>query len=206
MILLLIYMHAALGGLGLVTGYLNLMPKKGSKLHRKIGRVFVFSMASSSATALIISVWPEHENPFLFCIGIFTLYMVLTGNRALKWFKGLKTFDYILFYTMGICSLAMLILGIQQLVQSHSVGYLFLIFGGIGGSGTIQDIFMAKKENTSYDKGLSTHISRILGGLIAATTAFIIVNQWIPGLWGWLSPTVLGTTAIIYFQRARNRA
>lgn len=202
----LVILHATLGGIGLLSGYINLFPKKGSPLHVKLGKVFVYSMTASSLLAILVTFLPGHSNPFLLCIGVFTLYLVLTGARSLKWYKGLKFFDFALFYSMGFCSLAMIILGVESLMEGSGVGYLFLVFGGIGGSGAIQDLRMARKGPVDYQKGLSTHISRILGGLIAATTAFIVVNQWIPGLWGWLSPSVIGTACIIYFQRKRARA
>ena len=33
---------------------------------------------------MFVAVLPKHESPFLFAVGIFSLYFVLTGNRALK--------------------------------------------------------------------------------------------------------------------------
>lgn len=41
-------------------------------------------MMLSGSTALIIAVLLNHESPFLFAVGIFSLYFVFTGNRALN--------------------------------------------------------------------------------------------------------------------------
>jgi len=39
---------------------------------------------TSGTSAMLIAVLPNHENPFLFSVGIFSLYFVLTGKRALR--------------------------------------------------------------------------------------------------------------------------
>ena len=87
---ILIYFHAAFGGIALLAGLLAIIAKKGKTLHRKAGLVFFYSMMLSGITALVIAVLPNHESPFLFAVGIFSLYFVFTGNRALK-FKRKET-------------------------------------------------------------------------------------------------------------------
>ncbi|EAR12593.1 hypothetical protein PI23P_08205 [Polaribacter irgensii 23-P] len=37
--------------------------------------------------ALMVAILPNHESPFLFAVGIFSLYFVLTGNRTLSFKK-----------------------------------------------------------------------------------------------------------------------
>ena len=39
------------------------------------------------------------------------------------------------------------------------------------------------------------------GGYIAAFTAFVVVNQILPGVYGWLTPTALGTIYIMYWNK-----
>jgi hypothetical protein len=34
--------------------------------------------------AIIVAFLPNHESPFLFAVGIFSLYFMLTGKRALR--------------------------------------------------------------------------------------------------------------------------
>jgi len=45
------------------------------------------------------------------------------------------------------------------------------------------------------------HIGKISGGYIAAFTAFLITNQVLPSIVGWLLPTVLGSVFIAYWLR-----
>lgn len=46
------------------------------------------------------------------------------------------------------------------------------------------------------------HIGKITGGYIAATTAFVVVNNtFLPPLLAWLAPGVLGNIYIVYWIR-----
>ena len=71
----LIYIHAFFGGVGLVTGLISIFVKKGGINHKKTGKLFSYSMIISSLISLAISRMPNHENLFLFLIGIFTIYL-----------------------------------------------------------------------------------------------------------------------------------
>ena len=79
----LIYIHAFFGGLGLVTGIGSIIVKKGSKPHKKMGKLFSIGMIISSLISMPISWLPNHENIFLFLIGLFTIYLVISGNQIL---------------------------------------------------------------------------------------------------------------------------
>lgn len=46
-ILVLIYLHAFFGGIGLLSGLLSLLVRKGGYNHKKAGRVFSYSMVTS---------------------------------------------------------------------------------------------------------------------------------------------------------------
>ena len=82
---ILIIAHASLGGIALLAGMAALIAKKGSAPHKRAGLIFFYSMLSSAIIALVISAFPEHESPFLFTIGIFSSYFIITGYRALKY-------------------------------------------------------------------------------------------------------------------------
>lgn len=73
--------HIAGGSIGLLTGLLNIIQKKGDKKHKQIGRVFYFSMLVAGLSSLVLSYLKQ--NYFLFMVGLFTLYMVVSGQRYL---------------------------------------------------------------------------------------------------------------------------
>jgi uncharacterized membrane protein len=202
----LIYGHAAFGGVALLSGLIALMTTKGNKLHRKGGLIFYYTMLSSAVLALIVSVQPDHVNYFLFVIGIFSAYMILSGKRILEMkllYKNQKPkqTDFALPVLMLISGVAMILYGIYLSMTKGNIGMVLLVFGGIGIIMAIGDLRLLKSTPTDKKFWLYQHISKMTGGYIAAVTAFLVVNEILPGLWGWLSPTVVGTVYIIYHQR-----
>jgi uncharacterized membrane protein len=81
---ILIILHASFGGIAFVAGLIAMIAKKGQLVHKKGGLIFFYTMVTSGTSAMLIAVLPNHENPFLFSVGIFSLYFVLTGKRALR--------------------------------------------------------------------------------------------------------------------------
>ena len=57
-----IYTHAGFGGIALLTGAIALIAKKGNKLHKKSGKVFLYSMLTGALISLIISIMSNHQN------------------------------------------------------------------------------------------------------------------------------------------------
>lgn len=55
---------------------------KGGKRHRKIGRLFVTGMKLTGGSSLLMA--QIKPNPFLFIIGVFTIYLVGTADRYIK--------------------------------------------------------------------------------------------------------------------------
>ena len=80
-----IIIHACFGGLALLAGSISIISKKGGVTHKKAGKIFYYGMLLSGCAALIISVLPKHVNPFLFVIGLFSVYLILMGYCSLRY-------------------------------------------------------------------------------------------------------------------------
>lgn len=80
---LLVYVHATLGGLALLSGAVALGARKGGVKHKTGGRLFFYCMSVSTLLSLLMALMPGHGNPFLFAIGVFTLYLLWSGFRGL---------------------------------------------------------------------------------------------------------------------------
>jgi hypothetical protein len=204
-ITLLIYIHAFFGGLGLITGFISAAVKKGSLIHRRTGKIFSYAMVTSSLISLIVARMPGHENLFLFLIGVFTLYMVLAGNRALTFKSKVKLnatrADYLLSGTMLLISVIMIVIGVSGIIQGASNGVLYIFFGGFGILLTVGDFKTFKTFAENKDASLRSHLGRMLGALIASTTAFMIAGVNIGTLTVWMLPTIIGTIYIVYWSR-----
>src|SRR5688572_28074925 len=74
-------LHIIGGSLGLLTGTINLVRRKGDKNHKITGKVFSYAMLTAGVSSFVLSI--IHPNYFLFMVGVFTVYLVGTGYRFL---------------------------------------------------------------------------------------------------------------------------
>ena len=198
-----IYIHAFFGGIGLITGIGSVIVKKGSAIHKRMGKLFSIGMLTSSLISIPISWMPNHENLFLFLIGLFTIYLVLNGNRALT-FKTKEKADWIdkmISGSMLLFSSIMLIIGAYGILNNILFSILYLFFGGFGLFLTIKDFRFYKNSKNPKNAWLISHIGKMIGALIASITAFIIAGLGIGNLIAWTLPTILGTFYILYWKR-----
>ncbi len=203
-ITILIYIHALFGAIGLLAGSVAIATTKGSPVHKQGGRWFVRGMLASSLISLFVARMPGHINDFLFSIGIFTLYMLLSGTRALR-FKprsGTKPgrWDWGLSLLMAATSLWMIVEGGIHLAMGRE-GTLFVFFGAIGMTLSLADMRNFGRFAVNPKLWLKSHIGRITGAFIASVTAFIVAGLKWDGIIFWTAPTLLGNFYIAYWIR-----
>jgi uncharacterized membrane protein len=203
----LIYIHAFFGGVGLITGIGSAIVKKGGKNHKLLGRIFSYSMVISSLISLFVARMPNHENLFLFLIGTFTIYLVLSGNRALTFKSRTKqkaaVLDKLISGTMFFISLLMIIVGTGTIgiFQQSSGSILYLFFGVFGIFMSAKDFYIYRTFKNDKTAWVKSHIGRMVGALIASVTAFLVAGIKLDYLIVWIAPSVIGTVYIIYWQR-----
>jgi hypothetical protein len=201
----LIYIHAFFGGLGLITGMMSLFVKKGSFNHKKTGIIFSYAMIISSAISLLVARMPHHENLFLFLIGLFTIYLILSGNRALTLQSKFKTkadwIDKLVSGAMLLTSIIMIILGISLLVQQVDHSILYVFFGVFGAFLSLRDFHTFSIFTEKKNAWLINHLARMIGAFIASVTAFLVAGLNIGTTVVWMLPTILGTAYILYWNR-----
>ncbi|MRX70248.1 hypothetical protein SAMN06265349_101750 [Flavobacterium resistens] len=202
-ITILIYIHAFFGGIGLITGIGSIVVKKGGKLHKRMGKLFSIGMITSSLISLPICWMPKHQNIFLFLIGLFTIYLVISGNRALSFKTKTKAdlLDRIISGTMLFFSIIMISIGLYCQLNNISNGILFTFFGGFGLFMTVKDFIFFRNFSETNRNWLSKHIGKMVGALIASITAYIVAGLGIGSLIAWIMPSILGTFYIIYWNR-----
>lgn len=198
-------LHIVAGTIGLITGTINIIAKKGGKRHRIVGSLFLYSMLTVSLSAFVLSVL--HPNYFLFIVGVFTLYMVSSGTRYLhlkNLSKGQKpaTTDWLLTYFMLFFGVLFILFGIYHLVNKNSFGIVFIVFGIIGLRLVQADFRNFRGKANVINVWLTAHIQRMMGAYVAALTAFLVVNNTlIPGYIAWLLPTVIMLPLIVMWVR-----
>ncbi|MGV0829018.1 hypothetical protein F0358_06830 [Empedobacter brevis] len=204
---IIIYIHAFFGGIGLISGTVVMVIKKGNAIHKKMGKVFSVGMLVSSILSLVICAFPHHHNSFLLMIGIFTIYMILMGNRILKYKR--KNYenklDKIISGTMLLISIVMIIYGLLPLFSNHGIGILFLIFGFLGGFMSYRD-FVLYNNPENYKKWTMNHVGKMVGAYIASVTAFLVAGAGFGGnIYFWIVPSVIGTIYIFSWSKKLNK-
>lgn len=196
-----IYIHAFFGGIALLSGLASILFIKGSPNHKKSGKVFSYGMVISSLISLPICWLPNHENNFLFLIGIFTIYLVISGNRVLlfKKKKEANFTDKLISGVMFVASLIMLFFGTYFLLKSNFGGVLYLFFGLTAFLISIRDFKFYK--NIDKSKVLPFHIGKMSGAYIASVTAFLVAGLRFEGLIYWILPSIIGTIFIMYWTK-----
>ncbi|MBQ4822560.1 hypothetical protein [Aquimarina sp. MMG016] len=199
----LIYIHAFFGGIGLLTGLISIMSKKGRFYHRKSGKVFSITMLISASIAIPITIMPNHENLLLNLLSIFTIYLVISGNRVLVFKKQhtLGAIDILVTSIMGLVFIGMIAIGIYYKINNIPKGILFFFFGGFGILASIRDIKLYKTFKTNPTAYLSNHLAKMSGAFGAAVTAFLLAALNSSTLWVWLTPSILTFTFVTFWRR-----
>lgn len=202
---ILLIIHIIAGSIGLLTGTINIIKKKGDKAHKNVGKFFFYSMLINGFAGFIMSL--IHRNDFLLIVAVFSIYMVATGQRFLS-LKQLhkeqkpKAIDWILTYTMLVFAFLFIIYGSYLLINKVNFGIVLLVFGVVSCLMAIKDIKVYKGNIKEKNYWLLLHIQRMVGSYIAALTAFIVVNNhFLPGIVGWLLPTVIFTPLIVKWTK-----
>jgi uncharacterized membrane protein len=201
-------LHIIGGSIGLTTGVINLLRKKGDQKHKLTGKIFYISMLAAGFSSLILAYL--HPNYFLFMVGIFTLYMIGSGQRYLKHKQPDKMHamhvEWIITIIMLLSATVFIGIGILKALKSDLFGIVFLTFGSLGLLFVLQDFVNFRGKSRLKNYWLIGHLQRMTGGFIAASTAFLVVNakylpHQIPDFIYWLLPTIIFTPLIIQWSR-----
>lgn len=198
----MLYVHVISGIVSLVLGLYLLSTKKGDKTHKKIGTIYFIVMMVNSTMALPMSYL--HPNLFLFLIGVWTLYMLLTGKRYLSIKSGndVSKKDWLLLTTSAITATFFLFLGINLLVVKNSFGIVVISFALLMSLMAFQDYMNYKGKSKIKNYWITSHIQRMVGSYIATTTAFLVVkNTVLPALLAWLIPMFVFTPLLVWWVR-----
>jgi len=185
--------------------------KKGYERHRLFGKIFYYSMISTTILALIISAYKyfhldEKNMLFLMLIAVFSFYLVVSGYRILHFKRpdmGQKPeiIDWSLLVIVFIISLMMVIIG---LFHSHlEISPVLLIFGSIGLFLSIRDLITFVTIPKNKNRWLYIHLTKMMSAYISALTAFSVTNtEWIglPTAVAWLWPTIVIVPLIIVWS------
>lgn len=201
---ILLFVHIAAGSLSLITGLVIMFIKKGGQLHRIIGNFYFYSLTAGTLVSFPMAYL--HRNLFLFIIGVFTTYMLLTGKSYLnkKSISDVHLGDWLLSSVMLVFGSGFILLGTSYLIKGLTFGIVLLVFGMISLIFVMQDWRTFRGRSPYKNYWLTTHLQRMVGSYIASATAFLVVNNTLlPGTVAWLLPTAILTPLIVRWTKKR---
>src|SRR5690625_4553144 len=66
---------------------------------------------------------------------------------------------------------------------------------------SIKELRLLREPKRLRSQWLRMHLGKMMGGFIAASTAFVVVNQFIPGVYGWFVPGIIGSVIIAFWNK-----
>jgi uncharacterized membrane protein len=206
---IILWLHIAGGALALGAMPLALLSAKGRSLHRAAGKIFVVGMAVVSVSAIRLGVlmWLSADvrthafGAFLLFISVFTGNLVSVGIRALRtrrregrgsaWDIGLAAASVAATcaaFAYGLSTDERLFTGFGAFATPISAWYL--VYWLLPPRGKVHHILQ--------------HVTAMLGGCIAAVTAFTVVNAPRLGLGRgtpilWAAPAAVFLPMMIFY-------
>ncbi len=184
--------------------------RKGGRVHRRLGNVFVACMFVVATTALFM--WQKQGHLFLVFLDVVVIYLFVYGKRVVDRFRDgfaerATRIDGALAITVIFGSLLTIWVGFAfdtQLMRDLRIVLVMLGIIGIWfGAWDLYSILSGRITKTGW---LFLHFTAMLAAYVSAVTAFIVINAHAtPMIVRWLAPIAVGGAAIFAYQFAYRR-
>lgn len=183
----LLYAHIGAGSLGIASGAAAFVFRKGTALHRLIGKVFVASMLIMSGIGACVAPFlPTPERASLIA-GVLTFYLVLSSWLAVKRKPGeVGSFEHgLLLTSLGITGAGAyffwLAMQSPRGMLDGQPGAAFALFAIIGSLAALGDLRLIIQRGVTGATRLARHLWRMTIALfIAANSLFLGQPQVFP--------------------------
>ena len=224
----LVIMHIMSGSIGLVSLWIPILTKKGNRLHRNSGRIFVYSMLTTGTIAMGISTCtlnaPLETHPHLLhhsdfgsaesvrmIFGWMMLYLAfLTINLAWYGWRCVlnrNDRDANVTWENVLSQFILFVLSVNCLYQGYLADQMLVSGISFVGLATVAtNLWFFYKPNVGRTDWLMEHIKGLVGAGISVYTAFLAFGAvrllpeaaLTPFLWS--IPLITGLAIIIYQQ------
>jgi uncharacterized membrane protein len=181
LVLGLLILHIAAASLGIISGYTAVFARKGGRLHRRAGLLFVVAMVTMGVAAVFLAFWIHQRGNV--AGGALAAYLVATGWMTVRREPGrvgrFETGALLLVLAMGG---AMAAFGVEaQASPSHRLdGYPpapYFGFTIIAACFAAGDLRMIRRGGVAGAQRLSRHILRMGLAFFVAASFFFIGRQ-----------------------------
>jgi hypothetical protein len=225
------WVHMLAGAIGLILFWVPIFSRKGSPLHKRFGRWFLWCVNIIGVSSLLsISlhlgrVWWQggdviavRQFGFLMflaylainvMVGAWYMRHVLITKQNLVGLR--RPLAWVLVGTTLLSSLALLGLAMTVPSSATVVMYALSPIGVLNAWGMQRHLRFPQREPRAW---FYEHMGHGIGLGIMFHTAFIVVgvrsvlDQWLVGVWGvlpWIAPAIVGVTANVIWERYYRR-
>jgi hypothetical protein len=204
----LLFIHIFAGVIVLCAATVSVTSKAGNASHRLhviSGTAFVLGIAVIFVTAMPLAYLGS--SIFLAMVGVFSGYLAFSGWRYARNRNGAPaSIDWFVVALMLLVGIGMIVFGSILLARGQGLGIALIVFGGIAAWLSSTDIRIFWAGGVQGRERIAQHLTMMLGGTIAALSAFSVnsLTRFMPpGLEfvAWLWPTFLITPMIVYWGR-----
>lgn len=193
----LLAIHIAGGSVALLSGLWSIAAPKGRPAHRWAGRIFIPGLLVCCSASLWLSLLKP--NAFLWAIGWFTLYLVLSGWAYAFAGKG-KPRSGRPAAVFGLIPAGLLV--VQFFTGPSGFRVVLVVFIAL----QLWLVYTDFKPLKDARERISRHAGRMGGAYIATVTAFLVVSvDALPWYVSWLGPTLAGSLLIRHALRRHSK-
>jgi hypothetical protein len=192
----LLPLHIIAGTLGMLSGFVAVFLRKGSRQHGLAGKVFVVSMLSLAASGVYLAILKHQPGNILG--GTFTFYLVATAwLTARRRDARTNVFDWgALLVVLGLAAVEMTY-GLEAAISPTGLKYdyppgPYFLFGSIAVLATVGDIRMLVRGGIAGTQRLARHLWRMCFALFIASASTFLARQH-------LFPALLQKTGVLIF-------
>ena len=173
----LVLFHVCNATVGLLSGFLSMVFRKGSGLHRVAGNIFFVSMMSMSGAGAFIAGFLKPNGGNVMG-GMLTFYLVATawvaGRRRER---GVGFFDWSALFVAAAIGAAGATWGLQAAGSESGLKYgypppLYFVFGSIALLFAVSDVRMIVRGGVAGSQRIARHLWRMCLALLLATLSF----------------------------------
>lgn len=208
--------HISAGVIAILTGYAAVNMRKGERLHRMFGTVFVLAMLTASALAVYLAAFVPPAAPggappnASMSVGFLTIYLVVTAWMTVRRKeRGVGSFDYAaLIAALGAAG-ALALFGLRAASLHEKLVAPYYVFAGFAAFAAALDLKVILLGGISGAARIARHLWRMCFAFFFASAFFFIgqqkvMPQWMHGAW-YLYVLGLAPLAFLVFWMIRVR-
>lgn len=189
-------LHILSGTLGMLSGFVAVFFRKGSRGHGRAGDVFVISMLTLSSTGAYLAILKSQPGNILG--GTITFYLVLTAwLTARRRSEGTNIFDWGALLVVFVIAAFEVTYGVQAAISpsGQKFGYPpgpYFFIGSVAVLATVGDIRMLVRGGISGTQRIARHLWRMCFAWFIASASIFLARQHV-------FPAFMRKTGMLYF-------